>query len=258
MLRSVDLIAAEDTRRTRKLLSAHEIRARCVSLHASSTESRVTSVIDHLLRGHDVAYVTDAGCPVISDPGVALVNAAHTKAIPVRTVPGASALTSALAISGLPSAVFRFLGFLPRQRGRRRSILKEASLDGSALVLFESPTRVRALLSELADIIPERTVAACRELTKIYEEVIRGSPEDVLTALTEEPRGEFTVIIGAVEGPSLPTSPPDEETLIEHARQLRARGLSTSQAARVLSSEAGVPRKKAYRLILDDESKNGD
>jgi len=251
VLRAATLIAAEDTRRTRKLLSAHDIRARLTSLHARSPEKRIETLIEHLLSVGDVAYVTDAGSPVISDPGSQLVDAAHRREIAVRTIPGPSAVTSALAVAGLPADDFRFMGFLPRGRGKRRNLLSEAGAAGCALLLFESPGRARALLEDLAEALPDRRIALCRELTKVHEEVLRGTATELLAALPEKPRGEMTVVVAA--GPPSGASEVDDEALLSAARELRAQGLSTRQAAKQLATELSISKTHAYQLIVHDE-----
>ena len=144
---------AEDTRQTRKLLSAHDVRAPLSSLHAQSPDHRLESVLNRLSQGDDVAYVTDAGCPGVSDPGVQLADAAHERGIPVRVIPGASSVTAALAVAGLPAAEFHFIGFLPRTTGKRRALLESALAPNHTVVLLESPQRVAKLLVERIRVI---------------------------------------------------------------------------------------------------------
>lgn len=252
VLRDAQLIVAEDTRHTRKLLSYYGVRARLLSLHARSSPSRIDEVIEKLLSGLDVAYTTDAGSPTVSDPGSQLVDAALEKGVVVTPVPGASAITASLSCAGLQVNDFRFLGFLPRGHGRRVATLHQASTTGCSLVLFESPRRVRALLKELQDIVPDRPIALCRELTKIHEEIIRGTAETLLLAMPEQPRGEITIVVGPGEATSSEPTMSDED-LIGRARSLRLEGLSTRRVAQILSSESGRPRKAIYQLIINDE-----
>jgi 16S rRNA (cytidine1402-2'-O)-methyltransferase len=256
VLGRVGVVAAEDTRHTRKLLTAHGIRTRLVSLHAHSTESRIEELLDRLLAGDDVALVTDAGAPSVSDPGASLVDAAIRRGAPVRAVPGPSAVTAALSIAGLQTADFRFLGFLPRAKGKRRAIVSDAAAAGCALVLFESPARLRALLEDLEAVVPERSVAICRELTKIHEEVVRGLPRDLLDAVSGPVKGEITVVVGASRPRVHQADASDREASLETARELRRQGMSTGQVAKILASELEVSRSDAYRLILTDERKD--
>lgn len=258
VLREVQVIAAEDTRQTRKLLSAHDIRCRIVSLHANSPVEKIDGLLARIMNGESVAFVTDAGSPVVSDPGVLLVDRAHEARIPVRVIPGPSAVTAALGVAGLPCRDLRFLGFLPRQRGKQRAVIGEAMRSGSTVVVFESPHRVRALLEELGSLAADRRVALCRELTKIHEEVLRGTPAELLERLPERPRGEFTVIIspGDRSGPA----PAPQDELLARARTLRIAGLSTRDIAETLSGEQGLSRTEAYRLVLqsvDDPESSG-
>lgn len=248
VLGGVAHVVAEDTRHTRKLLAAHGVRARLSSLHAHSGDRRLDWVVERLLEGEDVACVTDAGAPGVSDPGVELVDRARRAGAPVQVVPGASAVTSALAVAGLPCGRFLFLGFLPRSTARRRSALAEAGATGAALVLFESPRRARELLEDLAATMPDREVALCRELTKLHEEVLRGRPADLTAGLDAEPRGEVTVVVA--EGAAARSAPPDPGDLAEAARELVASGIPTREAADRLAETAGLPRREAYRAIL--------
>lgn len=253
VLKAVAVVAAEDTRHTRKLLAAHGIKTRLVSLHAHSSEAKVEELAERLSAGDDVAFVTDAGCPAVSDPGAQLVDAALRRGVPVRAVPGPSAVTAALSISGLQTADFRFLGFLPRASGKRRAVLGEAAASGCAIVVFEAPTRLRELLEDLATVVPERSIAACRELTKIHEEVLRGTPREVLDRLDAPVRGELTIVVEAARRRDPAGEGADPAAVLERARQLRRQGMSTGQAAKTLASECGLARSEAYRVILADE-----
>jgi len=194
ILGEVTLIAAEDTRTTRKLLTRHVIKARLVSYHQFSGEGRMRSLLN-ILEHDDVALVSEAGMPAISDPGYPLVRSALQHGIAVVAVPGPSAVLTALAVSGLPTHQFVYLGFLPRKPGERRKML--ASLEGEerTVVAFESPHRMRRMLQDLNDVLPERPVALCRELTKVHEEIYRGDAANALEHFMQ-PRGEFTVVIG--------------------------------------------------------------
>jgi 16S rRNA (cytidine1402-2'-O)-methyltransferase len=253
VLKTAAVVAAEDTRHTRKLLTAHGIKTRLVSLHAHSSEAKVEELAERLRSGDDVAFVTDAGCPAVSDPGSQLVDAALRRGAPVRAVPGPSAVTAALSISGLQTADFRFLGFLPRAAGKRRAALGEAATAGCAIVVFEAPTRLRELLEDLALVVPERTIAVCRELTKIHEEILRGTPREVAERVTATVRGELTIVIEAARRGERRPDEIDPSATVERARQLRRQGMSTGQAAKMLSAEYGLSRSEAYQMILADE-----
>ncbi|MBX6350207.1 MAG: 16S rRNA (cytidine(1402)-2'-O)-methyltransferase [Clostridia bacterium] len=209
-LRGASAVYAEDTRRTRELLSAHGIRARLVSCHSYNERRRVPEVLARLAAGETVALVTDAGTPGISDPGAAIVRAAAEAGYDVQAVPGPSAVTAALSVSGFPAVPFSFLGFLPRRPGPRRRLLSFWRDTGVTLVLFEAPGRLAELLTDVADLFgPGHPVVFARELTKRFERVERGPAAEVLRRVSEEvPRGECTLVIaprtggGAGAGPA--------------------------------------------------------
>jgi len=192
-LKNADLIACEDTRTTQKLLSHYQIIKPTISYHQHSKIGKVDQIIDALKAGKNVALVTDAGTPGISDPGNKLVSAAIEANIKIEPIPGPSALTSALSISGLPTDRFLFLGFLPHKKGRQ-TLIKEIKDSQYAIVLYESVHRIQKLLTELSDL--DREIVVCRELTKKFETIYRGLPKAVLTQLTgDKVKGEFVVII---------------------------------------------------------------
>lgn len=199
VLGSVDLVAAEDTRTTRKLLAHHKISARLTSYHAHSGPAKVEQIVKALETG-DVALVGEAGTPCISDPGYPLVRAALERGHVVASIPGPSALTAAAAASGLPVDRLVFLGFLPRRPGRRRAALAERGEEPAALVLFEAPHRLRATLAEVLAVLGDRPVAVCRELTKLHEEIFHGTITAALAHFAE-PRGEFTLVIEGARRP---------------------------------------------------------
>jgi 16S rRNA (cytidine1402-2'-O)-methyltransferase len=218
-----------------------------VSLEAHASERRIATVVEQLLAGEDIALVTDAGMPAISDPGARLVRAAAEQGIPVRVVPGPSALTSAVALSGLVAGPFRFLGFLPRRGGARRTALESIAYESEPAVLFEAPGRVQALLDELAALCPERPVALCRELTKLHEETLYGSVAE-LAARAEAFRGEVTLVVGG-GAPARSTAADDAEldALIE--RRL-AEGVSPRTLAQELAAASGQSRRATYARVL--------
>ena len=214
ILGEVGLIAAEDTRTTRKLLSKHGIKARLASYHQFSDEGRTRGLLN-ALQDHDVALVSEAGMPTISDPGYALVRTALDHGFPVTALPGPSAVVTALAVSGLPTHQFVYLGFLPRKPGERRRTLAALGEEERTAVAFESPHRLRRMLEDLNLVLPARPLALCRELTKVHEEVYRGDAASALDHFVQ-PRGEFTVVIGGAglrAADYWKTGPGENETL---------------------------------------------
>jgi 16S rRNA (cytidine1402-2'-O)-methyltransferase len=221
VLRVADCVFAEDTRHTRRLLDRHGLGPRLVSAHAHNEAARARQLCERLGRGERVALVTDAGTPTLSDPGARLVAAAAAAGFAVAAVPGPSAVAAALAVSGLSADAFSFAGFLPARSEARRRRLEALLARAETIVFFEAPHRVRATLGVLCEIAPRRPLAACRELTKAFEEVLRGTPAEVLGLLTaERERGEWTLVLGPpAPGESLPG-----ESLAEGARGGRAAG----------------------------------
>jgi len=247
-LKRVAVVAAEDTRHTRPLLAHVGSRAELVSVHAHSSEAALERVLRRLTQGQDVALVTDAGTPAVSDPGVALVSLARERGIPVVTIPGPTAVAAALAVSGLPADRHLFLGFLPRKGGERRRLLETIAESEWTVVLFEAPNRVAELLSDLADACGgERRAAVSRELTKIYEETKDGTLADLAGYYAEAPaRGEVTVVVAGTGKPRARVERPDPHTL---ARSLLAEGLTRKDVADRIAEETGIARNTAYRLV---------
>jgi len=247
VLREASLIAAEDTRTTRKLLAHHGIRNRLLSYNDHNKAARIPRLL-HALREGDVALVSEGGTPVISDPGLDLVAAALDAGLAVASIPGPSAVTAALAVSGLPVRQFTYLGFLPRRAGERRRLLAAFGNDPRTLVAFESPHRLRASLTALLGALGDRRVAVCRE------EVFRGTLSAALAHFSE-PRGEFTLVI---EGASASAhAEPVVASLDAARRDLLARRRAGEPAKRAVSEVAaryGLPRRVAYRLWLEGES----
>lgn len=239
------VIAAEDTRTTRKLLSHHGIKARLISYNEHNMKKRTPSLL-HALEKGDIALVTEAGMPAISDPGFELVTAVLNAGHHVVPVPGASAVLAALAVSGLPARRFTFLGFLPRRKGERGKLLESLRDDPSTLVIFESPHRLQAVLATLHETLGDRRIAICRELTKLHEEVFRGTIGEALTHFSE-PRGEFTLV---VEGAGA-KAPASEADVIRELRRLKAAGATAKDATTEVAGETGISRKEAYRLWLE-------
>ncbi|MDJ0849911.1 MAG: 16S rRNA (cytidine(1402)-2'-O)-methyltransferase [Myxococcota bacterium] len=245
LLREADLVLAEDTRHVRRLLERHGIEARARSLHAHNEAARVKEVLAVLEGGGDVALVSDAGTPLVSDPGERLVAAAAEAGFAVVPVPGPSAVLAALAVSGLPAAPFTFLGFLPRKKGACDALLARLRDAPETLVLFESPRRVSATLRRLAEQLGDRPACLARELTKLHEEVVRAPLSELAERFAEGARGEVTLVIGGAEG----AAEEHPETLDE---EIRAR-LETGESARDIASAlagAGRPRRDVYARVL--------
>lgn len=201
VLKNSDLIAAEDTRRTQKLLAAYDLHVPLTSYHEHNKQAKSRVLIERLLRGEKVVLVTDGGTPGISDPGQELVREARGAGIPISPIPGPSAVTCALSVSGMEGGAFIFLGFLPRRRSRRRRILEETAAQGRTVVLYESPYRIKKLLTEIRELLGDIAVFLTRELTKIHEELLSGTVSQVLQGLGDkEVLGEITLILGPSEG----------------------------------------------------------
>ena len=252
-LRSVALILAEDTRHSRPLLQKHEIRTKLASYHEHNEAKSVAGLVERLQAGESLALISDAGTPLLSDPGERLVRAAVDAGIAVVPVPGASALLAALVASGLPTDRFAFHGFLPRKGKERAELLDEVASSRMTAVLYEGPGRVADTLRDLAARAPGRETVVARELTKQYEEFRRGTLES-LSAYYEEtpPRGEVVIMIAGASPPA-----PDEAVLRQEADALRARGLSVRDTVAELVKR-GAPRNLAYRLAQDAEMGNGE
>jgi 16S rRNA (cytidine1402-2'-O)-methyltransferase len=253
ILRDVTLIAAEDTRHTGKLLAHFGIETPTISYHAFNERARRQRLLDAVTAA-DIALVTDAGTPAISDPGVALVDAVLQAGYPVRTIPGPSSLTAAVSISGLLSGPFTFLGFLPRKAGERRELLARAAANGFGVVLYESPNRLQALLQEIRDVFEGRRFAVARELSKIHESLERRDFVDGDDfADFANIRGEIVVVIE----PSI--GDPDLSDPAETVRDLIAAGMRASEAARMAAQLTGRPRSELYKraIMLEKQSREG-
>jgi len=247
-LRAVDLVAAEDTRRTGRLLARAGIKAPMISLFEGNERQRTERVLASLREGADVALVSDAGMPTVSDPGFALLRACIDERIDVRVVPGPSAVTAALVVSGLPSDRFVFEGFLPRKAGDRRERLQALAHDPRTVVVFESPLRLATLLRDVLVELGDRRVAVCRELTKLHEEVFRGRASEALARLADhEPKGEVVLVI---EG-ARPVAPELEELVVE-ARRLVEGGMRKREAAALVARRADASANEIYERLVGD------
>ena len=247
VLREAELVLAEDTRRTRTLLDRHGIAARSVALHAHNEARQSGRALEVLARGGDVALVSDAGTPLVSDPGERLVRAALEGGFEVSAVPGASAVLAALVASGLPTASFLFAGFAPRKPGERREWLQGLRERPETLVLFESPRRVGATLRELAQELGPRRACVARELTKLHEELARGTLEALAERFEQGARGELTLVI---EGAAARAAAPAGEVLDAAIRARSAAGGSASEIARDVARATGVARSEVYARVV--------
>lgn len=251
-LAAVDVVAAEDTRRTRALLSHFGIRARLVSLFEGNERAQTGRLLATLRRGRDVALVSDAGMPGLSDPGYRLVRGCVEEGIEVRVVPGPSAVVSALVVSGLPTDRYAFEGFLPRRAGERRTRLEALAKDPRTVVLFESPRRLAATLEDVRALLGDRRVAVVRELTKVHEEVLRGRASEVLERLAARPpRGEVVVVL---EGAAVEPGAPDAGELAAEAASLVAAGMRPRAAAAEVARRRGVSANVVYRALVGEGS----
>lgn len=252
VLKEADLIAAEDTRTTRKLLTHYDIHTPLTSFHEHSRPAKREQLLE-TLGEKDVALVSEAGMPGLSDPGYKLIREAIELGIPVVPVPGPSALTTALAISGLPTDSFLFLGFLPRRQGERRRLLASVVNEPRTLVAFEAPHRLQASLKEMAEVLGDRGVAIGRELTKRFEEVWRGSLREAIAHFEETPpRGEFTLVIAGAE-----ESAWSEEQVREALAERLGQGLSGKEWVREIAEMAHWPKREVYRLWLEVKAGGG-
>ena len=250
VLRTVPVVAAEDTRRTRGLLAHLGASPQLVSYHAHSDRKRLDTLLEILRGGRDMALVSDAGTPAVSDPGTDLVAAARDAGIAVVPIPGPSAVATALSATGFKGDRYLFLGFVPRKGGERTRLLARAAQEEWTVVLFEAPPRLADLLGDLAKVAPGRRAVVARELTKLHEEFRMGSVEELASYYSERPpRGELTVVL---EGTGTPREPPDRtENAREQASLLLAEGLSRREVVRRLSETLGLSRNDAYRLVME-------
>jgi 16S rRNA (cytidine1402-2'-O)-methyltransferase len=251
VLREVPIVAAEDTRRARKLLSHLDAHPRLVSYHAHSTDGRADALLGHLLNGEDVALVSDAGTPAVSDPGAALVHAAREAGISVVPVAGPSAVAAAVSASGIAGDRFLFLGFLPRKGPERARLLRQAAGSEWTVVFYEAPHRLRELLEDLSGVMGAgRRATVARELTKVHEELRAGTLADLVMHWTgTQPRGECTVVVqGAGPAPEVIADPDLARKL---ARDLLEAGHSRKEIARDVAERTGLSRNEAYRLVME-------
>jgi len=245
VLREVRLVAAEDTRKTRRLFTTYDIKTRLTSYYEHNKQTKLDYILGCLEDG-DVALVSEAGTPGMSDPGYELIVAANQRGIPVVPIPGPSAVITALVISGLPTDRFTYIGFLPHKAGARRRVLESIGDEAGTIVALESPHRLLAAFNDILLILGDRKIAVCRELTKLHEEVFRGTISQAIKHFAE-PRGEFTLVIEGKIGKDKPRLTEDIEEQLHH---LYLSGATAKEAISNIAVETGLSRKELYRAWL--------
>jgi 16S rRNA (cytidine1402-2'-O)-methyltransferase len=245
-LNSVDWIACEDTRQSRKLLDHYGITRPLLSYHEHNEQSRTAELIARIESGLSGALISDAGTPLVSDPGFRIVRAAIEHGIRVVPIPGACAAVTALSAAGLPSDVFRFCGFLPRKSGERQSLLAAAGAGQETLIFYEAPHRILESLEEIARLLGDPPIVAAREVTKMHEEFLRGRASEVHAQLAARPaiKGEFTLLIGPRDPLPLP-----EESIPDAVSRKEKEGLSRMDAIKTVARERGLSKRDVYRLV---------
>lgn len=246
ILKQAAVIACEDTRQTRKLLEHYGITTRTVSYHEHNEAQRTPELLARLKAGESVALVSDAGTPLISDPGYRLVRAAIAEGIAVVPVPGPSALLAAVAGAGLPTDAFRFGGFLPPKSGPRRKALEAAAGDAATLVFYEAPHRILETLADLEAVLGDRPVVVARELTKVHEEFLRGTARQIRVQLALRPsiKGEMVILVGKGAAPAAASS-----SLGQAVQELEKGGMSRMDAIKQVARERGLSKREVYRLV---------
>jgi len=252
ILNEVGLIAAEDTRKTRHLLNAYGIKTRLTSYHEHNKRAKLSYLLD-CLQVKDLALVSEAGMPGLSDPGYELIVAATQRGIQVTPIPGASAVVTALVVSALPANQFTYLGFLPRKNAERIRLLQSIAHEHRTIVAFESPNRLLSSLNDIAQVLGNRRIAIVRELTKIHEEVFRGSISKAVDHF-QQPRGEFTLVIEGEKEAEKPVLTSDIE---QELCQLQNQGITAREAVKRLSLTTGLSRRELYQAWLKLKSNSG-
>lgn len=253
-LKNVDLIAAEDTRNSRKLMTHFEISTPMTSYHEYNKVEKAYTLIEKLAAGQDIALITDAGTPAISDPGEVLVKMCHEAGIPVTSLPGPAALITALTLSGLSTRRFCFEGFLPPDKKERKAILEELKEESRTIILYEAPHHLKATLKELFDSVGERKITLCRELTKKFETVFPTTLENALQYYEEnEPRGEYVLVM---EGKSLSQKKQEQQEsfaqmpIEEHMKIYEEQGIEHKEAMKLVAKERGISKRDVYQYLL--------
>jgi 16S rRNA (cytidine1402-2'-O)-methyltransferase len=251
----VAVIACEDTRQTQKLLEHFQIRKPLVSYHEHNEAARSSELVERLVNGDSVALVSDAGTPLLSDPGYRLVSAAVDRGVKVVPLPGPSAALAALSASGLPTNEFRFMGFASQKAGARRKQFSSLLSEQATVILYESPHRILETLADMAEIFGDRPVVVARELTKIHEEFLRGTAAEIYAQLAQRGsvKGEFTVLIGKSETANTSIDP-----LTEIERLQREEHLDRMAAIKAVAKALDLPKRELYRLALEQDNSNPD
>jgi len=249
VLREADLIACEDTRQTRKLLDHFDIRKPTVSYHEHNEAERATELVERLKAGETIALVSDAGAPLISDPGYRLVHAAIDAGVAVQPLPGPSASLAALQASGLPTDAFHFAGFLPAKTGQRAKLLESLSGEQATLIFYEAPHRVLEALEAIESALGPRPVVVARELTKIHEEFLRGTAAEIRAQLAtrDSVKGEITILVGKAEGP-----PPDKTPVGDAVEALVGNGVPRMDAIKQVARRRGLSKREVYDQVLKE------
>ncbi len=258
VLKEVDLIACEDTRHTARLLRHYGISTPCESHHEHNENIHTRRLLTLLQEGKNIALVSDAGTPLLSDPGYILVSACREAGLAVVPVPGPSAIAAALTGSGLPTDRFFFAGFLPPRRGMRRRRLQEIAAVPATLVCYEAPHRLLAALSDMVEILGARQACVARELTKIHEEWVRGTLPEILAELSSRPhlRGEITLVVDRGAADVLPAEASLPLSIAQHLHdEMQKTGAARKEALKVVARQRGISRRDAYRLLLHDKSR---
>jgi 16S rRNA (cytidine1402-2'-O)-methyltransferase len=245
VLREVKLIAAEDTRKTRLLLNKYEIKTPMTSYYEHNKLTKLDYILEQLKKV-DVALVSEAGMPGISDPGYELIAAANRQKIPVVPIPGPSAITTALAVSGLPTDRFTFIGFLPNKTAARRKVLETIVNEAGTIIALEAPHRLTVTLEDILNILGDRRIAVCREMTKLHEEVFRGTVSEAIKHFTS-PRGEFTLVIAGKGTKEKPRMTDDVEKKLH---EMYLAGATAKEAVATVAGETGLKRKELYQTWI--------
>jgi 16S rRNA (cytidine1402-2'-O)-methyltransferase len=246
-LAEADLVLCEDTRRTRILFERHGVQARLESYHQHNEAARLTPTLTRLELGKRIALVSDAGLPGVNDPGARLIAAALDAGFPVTVLPGPSAVETALVASGLVAERYQFVGYVPRRATDRRALATELARWPHTVVAFESPRRLAATLGVFAEVMPDRPAAVCRELTKLFEEIVRGTLLELSNRFPDPPRGEITLVLGS--HPAIASDVADDAA-VEAVAELVATGIARRQAVNLVARLSGVPRNALYRASL--------
>jgi 16S rRNA (cytidine1402-2'-O)-methyltransferase len=258
ILKEVDLIACEDTRHTRRLLDHYGVATPTISYHEHNESSRAAELVERLARGESIAIVTDAGTPGVSDPAYRIVRAAIEHGVSITPIPGPTALAAALTASGLPTDSFLFAGFLSPKKSARRAHLTEHKFQRATLIFYEAPHRLIETLHDLEEILGERQVCVAREITKLHEQLIRGTPAELLTYFgVNPPRGEITLVIAGSRDNNL--NQLVNRSITEQVEQLtRDLGISRNEALKEAAASRGLAKRDAYRLLLEEKATMND